>query len=252
MQFLKKHYEKIILSAVLLALAAAAFWFYGAVGEAKNQMTGGINPTPPQKPWKELDLSAERATLAALNHPPALELSGPHNLFNPVTWKMKNDGSLFKVLAEGAAALVISNITPLYYTISYDQKGAEGYYLTVEMASGKKTKSYSKVDEKDKTKPYVIVGTKDAADGSSALQLEITDTGETVSVTTNQPYKRVDSYEADLKYPPETRTFIRQHLNDRIILSEDPYKIIAITNNAVTVQNTRTTKKTTIEWIGGH
>ena len=66
--------------------------------------------------------------------------------------------------------------------------------------------------------------------------------------------KAVEGYEADLKYRASdiTNRFTRRHVDNVLDLSWEPYKIIAITNNAVTVQNTNTLQKTEREWHGGH
>ena len=53
-QFLKQHYEKIILSVLLLALGAAAFWLYTSVQEANTQMTPVNTQAPPGKPGNRL------------------------------------------------------------------------------------------------------------------------------------------------------------------------------------------------------
>jgi hypothetical protein len=255
MQFLKKHYEKIILSAVLLGLAAAAFWLSVAVDDAKKQLvTTTITEPPSPKPWVALDLAKYRGMLAALHNPPSLDLSGAHNLFNPVTWKRMRDGKLVKVLLEGPAALTVTDIRPLYYYIYYDSKVADGFYLYVQPPppARQETKKYYKLDEKDKSKPCVIVGTNDAPDGTSTLQLQIIATGETVSVTTKKPYRRVADYEADMKYPPDNIAPAKKRVGDDLKLSDEPYKIIAITNNALTIQDTRTLQRTKIDWIGAH
>ena len=59
MQFLKKHYEKIILSLVLLGLGATAVWFYGAVEAARTSEEGEASGEPPAKPWVSLNLTPE-------------------------------------------------------------------------------------------------------------------------------------------------------------------------------------------------
>ena len=103
MQFLKRHFEKIILSAVLAGLGAAAFWLSMAVKEARRRPPIGYRQPAPAKPlpeWKAIWRRCARA-LANMTNAPAFELSGEHNLFNPVTWKMKRNGELFKMTQAG-------------------------------------------------------------------------------------------------------------------------------------------------------
>ena len=251
MRFLKKHYEKIILSVILLGLGATAVWFSGAVQEAQSQANADIGGERKTK-WTPLDLTPERKALDTFNKPPTVTLTGQHNLFNPVTWKMQRDGSIKKILVQGAAALLVTNITPIYYSIAYNRKAFDSYMLTVTPGSGRPSSGFSRLNEKDKTKNYIITRTNDAPDGTSTLTLSIIDTGETVTLTTNNPYKRIDSFTADFQYPPDTAVFNRQRVNDTLPLSGEMYKIIAITNNAVRVQDIRTSQQTTIEWSGAH
>jgi hypothetical protein len=59
-------------------------------------------------------------------------------------------------------------------------------------------------------------------------------------VSTNTPYKRVDSYIADLKYDPDPQVPLhKRRVGDEFKLDNDPYKIVEITNNAVRVQSER-------------
>jgi hypothetical protein len=254
MQFLKKHYEKIVLSAVLLGLAAAAFWLSSAVEEARQQAAPATTQPPAKTPWPTNDLSKEQAALANLHNPPALELSGDHNLFNPVTWKRMPNGDLKKVLHQGPSVLQVTEITPLYYYIKLDSRVGDGYRLNaVPPPPARPTNWFAKLgDKEDKRYPCTIVGTNAAADGSPTLQVHIIATGETNSMSSSNPYRRVDSYEADLKYTPDAISFAKKRVGSILNLSEEPYKIIAITNNAVTVQSAKTTQRTTIEWISAH
>jgi hypothetical protein len=249
MQFLKKHYEKIILSLVLLGLGATAVWFYGAVEAARNT-TVDLPAPPPAKPWVSLDLTKEWNALKAFNKPPVLVLTGEHNLFNPVTWKLLPNGNLEKITVQGTAALKITDISPLYYIIAFDRKAGDSYRLTVTPGVGRSTSLYYRLNEKDKSKPCIIVGTNDAPDGTTTLTLNIIDTGEITNVTMKNPYRRIDSYTADLQYQPDNATFTKEHVNQNITLSGEPYKIIAITNDAVTIQDIRTAQKTPIPWSG--
>jgi hypothetical protein len=258
MQFLKKHYEKIILSLVLLGLAATAVWFYTAVEHARSN-TGEQLPGPPHdKPWTNLDLTKELNALKTFNSPPGLVLSGEHNLFNPLTWKQMPDGASnwfppIKITQEGPVALKITDITPILYRITFDRQAGDAYRLNVIIGNGRPTSTgYYHLNEHGKNQPAIITGTNTASDGSTTLTLNIVDTGEVVSVATNKPYQRVDSYTVDMQYPPDNATFSRMSVNQNFRLSQEPYKIVAITNNAVTVQANKTSKRTTIEWSGSH
>jgi hypothetical protein len=253
-QFLKKHYEKIILCVVLLGLAVAAIWMgkkITAMNEEASQPMA--EPAGAHSPVAPMDLSADMALLSQVTNPPPVVLSGDHNLFNSVTWRRKPNGDLLKILKTGPDALTITNIVPLYTEVGYDHPTGNGaiYVMSLQVHSAKRPPEYAKVDETTKSGLYIIRGIKGASDNPDALELEIPATGETnIWVSPGNPYRRVDGYMADLKYDPESRVLPKQRVNDTITLDKAPYKIIEITNDAVRVQSIENTKVTTIKWNG--
>jgi hypothetical protein len=254
MQFLKKHYEKIILCVVLLSLAAAAIWMGEAITKLKDEVNQPVSEdSRKSKPPVPLDLTDDLKALNAVTNPPPVVLSGEHNLFNPVTWRRKANGELLKILKTGPDALTVTNITPLYTVIAYDHPSGKGtgvYVMSLQVNSVKKPPEYAKVDEKTKSGLYIIRGIKGAADDPTDLQLEIPATEETVLISKNNPYKRVDAYLADMKYDPESRSLPKERVNETITLDNEQYKIVEITNNVVRVQSIKNTKITTIKWNG--
>jgi hypothetical protein len=256
MEFLKRHYEKIVLCVVLLGLAAAAVWMKTEIGRVRENM-----PEAPVIPRKAgalapIDLSTDQVALAQVTNPPPIVLSGDHNLFNPVTWKMKSDDTLLKVVKTGPDALVVTNITKLYTIISFDHASGQGsgvYVMSTQEHSdpqhpSHKVNEYSKKNEKTKSGLYIIRGVEGDPDNPTALELELPDGGDTVTVTTNKPYEKVDSYIADLRYDPESKNVSKVHVNDVITLDDVQYKVVEIGPNAVRVKSNRTTKVTEIKW----
>jgi hypothetical protein len=94
MEFLKKHYEKMVLCVILLGLAGAAVWMRSAIQNVKQQLQDVVVTTPPKTaPLTPIDLSADQKSLEQITNPPLVVLSGDHNLFNPVTWNAKPTAS---------------------------------------------------------------------------------------------------------------------------------------------------------------
>jgi hypothetical protein len=251
MEFLKKHYEKIILVAVLLILAATAVWMGAAIGEAQRDLKTPVDVSLhlQGKLVAPIDLTPDQRMLSQVTNAPPVVLSGEHNLFNPVTWKRKSNGDLIKILKTGPDALTVTNIIPLYTVIAYDHPSGNGpiYIMTVQQHSGRKTTEYVKKGEKTRQGLYIIRGIKGAADDPTDLELEIADTQEDVWITKDKPYKQVDGYLADMKYDPESLVLLKKRVNDIITLDDEMYKIVEITNNLVRVQSNKT-KVTTIPW----
>jgi hypothetical protein len=253
MQFLKKHYEKIILCVVLLGLAFAAILMEKRISALNEQVSQPVSEAPRKgKSLAPLDLSNDMLALAQVTNPPPVVLSGEHNLFNPVTWKRKSNGELLKILSTGPDALAILNISPLYTIISYEHSSGAGIYVfTVQTNSRSRTTDHPRIGEKPKSGLYIVRGIEGAPDEPSRLRLEIPQTGETnVWISKTVPYKRVDGYTVDMQYPPESRNLPKEHVNELITLDNEQYKIVEITNNAVRVQAIKNTKVTTIPWSG--
>jgi hypothetical protein len=258
MEFLKKHYEKMVLCVVLLGLAAAVLWSKSASEKVKEQAVGPVTGPPPRTtPPPPLDLSNEQQALAQLTNPPPVVLSGDHNTFNPVTWKRKANGDLIKIIKTGPDALMVTNIVPLYTIISYIRPNEGPIYVMGIQSNADLSQPnthpktvYPRKDEKNKSWPFIVRGTKGAEADPSEINLEIIDTGNTdVWVSTNNPYRQVSSHWADLKYDPEPQLDLRKKkVKDELTLDNEPYIIVEITNDAVRVQSRRTTKVTEIKW----
>jgi hypothetical protein len=260
MQFLKRHYEKIVLCLVLLGLAGSAIWIKVEIGHVSSDISApptkgreGRGRGPAAVP--PLDLTADQQALSQITNAPAVVFSGDHNLFNPVTWKRKPNGELLKLLKSGPDALTVLNITPRYTIISFDHASGNGgiYVMTWQIDADllhlpRKIQEYAKVGVKPTSGLYIIRGIKGAADDPTELDLEIPDTGDTAAVTKDKPYQRVDGYVADLKYEPEGKTMGRVRVNSPLTLDGESYNVIEITANAVRVQATKTNKKTVIRW----
>jgi hypothetical protein len=256
MEFLKKHYEKMVLCVVLLGLAGAVAWMSSALKKASEPLEGLEGGSPPKKaPLEPLDLTADQRALAQITNPPPVVLSGEHNLFNPVTWKCKANGELLKIIKTGPDALTAANSTPRYTIIAYDRPTDSPVYVMnwqrhADLRQpGRGKTEYARKDEKMASGLYIVRGIKGAENDPSEINLEIIQTGQTnVWVSTNTPYKYVDSHLVDLKYDPDpSLPLLKRRVNDEFNLDNEPYKIVEITNDVVRVQNIRTTKVTEIK-----
>ncbi|HWD21373.1 MAG TPA: hypothetical protein VHB20_19055 [Verrucomicrobiae bacterium] len=251
LEFLKRHYEKIILGLALMCLAAAGVLLPKQVEDVKAQISAPPAPAgahePPMTP---LNVAPLIAAMQRVTNPPPLVLSGDHNLFNPVVWKRKSNGDFLKILKTGADALTVTNIVTLYQRIGLDHPSGGGFYMFVQTQSGKKAVEYVKLNEKSKSGLYIVRAIKGTAEDPSQLQLEILETGEKVWITPKAPFERPDAHVADLRYDPEALNLPKKKVNDTFTLDGEQYKIVAITNGAVTVQQSTTTKQTTIPWSG--
>jgi proline racemase len=58
----------------------------------------------------------------------------------------------------------------------------------------------------------------------------------------------VAGYAADLRYEAESKNFLRQRMGQKLTFGGESYNIVAITQNGVTLEDSRTKKRTIIQW----
>ena len=143
--------------------------------------------------------------------PYQLDFETTNKLFNPVEWERAVDGTLIKIDSGnevGPAAVTITSITPLYFMLTLDsvQTNEFGvrYIIGVERQAAPvawqraKRQHYASVGEKNEA--FTITAVQGPPANPTQLILQLTDSGETATISKNKPFRRVDGYMADLKY----------------------------------------------------
>jgi len=262
MDLIKKHYEKVLLGLVLLlAMAAVAlllFWIpneKARLEEERNQIL-----KRPVKPLTNLDLTISDSIVKRLASPLDADFGRPHNFVNPVPWQKTSDGKLIKLEKGneiGPEAAVVTNTSPLYLVLTLDSVGVStpgsppGYLIGIEKQASpqadkrRKKKTFAKLNEK-KEDTFTLREVKGPPENPSELILELSDTGDRVSLSKEKPYRRVDGYRADIRYDPEKRSFPARRVGDKLVINSERYNIVAITENEVVVLQELTGKKFTI------
>jgi hypothetical protein len=124
MDFLKKHYEKILLSFVLLVLAGTAVWLFIAIEKKREEISVTIPPLDQGPKIKPMDLKDYQKALDRLQTPPDVDFGLPHHVFNAVVWKQTSDGRLIKLTTVDMPRIV--NIRPLHFTIAFEKTTDKG------------------------------------------------------------------------------------------------------------------------------
>jgi hypothetical protein len=251
MEFLKTHYEKVILSVVLIGLAAAAAWMPIKVSserEKEDQRKAELIGRKVE-PIKPLDLSTNEAVLVRLAQPTRLKLQGEHNLFNPVRWQKLPDGSLLKAKELGLNALRINEIKPLMLRVEYEGTTGTGADLKHLIAVTKETerpgpqKRTAGVGQKNPLFKLLEVAGPPEAPTSLTLLLE--GDKDPITISKEKPFERVMGYSADLSYEPE-KIKKTVKVKDDISFGGETYNIVAIDRNEVTVSAKSNKKQTTL------
>jgi hypothetical protein len=247
MDFLKKNWEKVLLGVVLVGLAVAVAFLPLKISSERDELRQKREIyEKPAAPLPAPDLSVAAAGLKRTTVPVTLDLSSGHRLVNPVLWQKSVDGSrVIKVTTGrevGPDAVVVVKTTPLYttYTLDSVMTNADGsfrYVVGVERQAAEKPSDRPKksmaVAKDTKAVLFSLVGERDVAAGRE-LELEPVDMpDERIRLTKAAPVKRVDGYLADLKYPPENRSWTTRRKGDKITFGTETYNIVAITANEV-------------------
>jgi hypothetical protein len=262
MDFIKKHYEKILLSTVLLGLVGALVFLPVLISRDKQEqedMKNGIIHGKPT-PLPELDLSRQDDILKRLDTSYELDFDTTNKLFNPLEWQKTVDGRIVKVdTGVGPQVAVVEKITPLYFSLSLDSvvTNALGtpprYMIYVERQASpnpafrRRTQRFVSTDDprKDLFTLLQVVGTPE---NPSELVFKLADTGETAVVSKDKPFQRVDAYMADLKYDPEKLSRTAQRVGADLKFADDDYNIIAINQNEVVLLQQSNQKKWTLRY----
>ncbi len=273
MGFIKRHYEKILLSLVLLGLAAAAAWLTVKVGAVKKELGEEKQKLNLPGGAPENFTSAQELvqTLTLVSNPPPVELDGPHLLFNPVLWKQRPDGTIFPIRTgseAGVGALKVTAVKPLSFTIKFDKASGSS---PDRMRYAFDFHEQDAVDNRGRPakpkKKYASVGGKlgDWPFGEATVAMELKeaqgdplaptgfvfglkdadgqDMTETISFTVDAPYEEVRQHLIDLQYEPTNTDFKDQREGDKITLDGESYNIVAISEVQIVLSAERNRKR---------
>ena len=123
MDFLKKHYEKLLLVVVLLGLAVAVVFLPIKIKSERAELDAKESALthPKVPPLTNLDLTLPEAALKLMASPALINFSEPNKLFNPMPWQKAPDGHPIRADKVGPSALTVTNIVPLYLRLTLDQ-----------------------------------------------------------------------------------------------------------------------------------
>jgi hypothetical protein len=259
MDFLKKHYEKIVLGLVLAGLIGALVFmpFYiGADNKSTQDLVDGIIKRTPTE-LTNVDLTAQTMVVARLKAPYNLDLETTNRGFNPMEWQKNSDGTMVPLAGHtGPQLVIVTNITPLYTIITLDSvttneigtRYAVGVEKQGEKAVAKRHKQQHYVSKGDKAnETFALVDVKTTPDNPDAdeLTIKLVDTGDQVVLSRQKPYRRVDAYAADFRYDPEKKSFHNRRVGDKVSFNGTDFIVDGVSQDEVILQDQSNQKKTT-------
>jgi hypothetical protein len=263
MDFLKKHYEKVLLGVVLLGLAVAVVFLLLKIPSEKQKLEDMRNSliNRPVKALTNLDLALPDDMLKRMATPAMVDFSTPNKLFNPMPWQKAVDGRLIRADATnvGPNAVTITKLTPLYLKLTLDSvtplDTGTRYVIGIEKEAAlnprerNKTQKYCSLNTKNET--FTLREVKAAPDDptNATVVLELNDSRQRVEVSKEHPFRRIDGYMVDLKYAPESKTWTARRIGAELYLNGEGYNIVAITENDVVLSAKSNQKKWTVKYI---
>jgi hypothetical protein len=260
MDFIKKHYEKILLCAVLLGLVGALVMMGFIIeldkqksDDVKNTILGGKVQALP-----ELDFTRQTNVLTRLQSQLDLDFSTTNRLFNPVQWQKDVNGNLIKIKTGhevGAEAAVVTKITPLYfiislYSVATNEFGARYAFMVEHQGAAfpqqrRPLRHDASVGEKNAV--FTVTNVIGAVESPDAIILKLSD-GEMGTVSKDKPFQREEGYSADLKYDPENLHRSGLRVGADLKFAGDDYNIVAIHQNEVILSAQSNQKRTTLRY----
>lgn len=257
MQFLKKHYEKILLGIVLAAMVGVLvfmLFYIAADKQAMDQMSATLIH-PPVKPLPDLDLTTNKAAMARFESPYTLDFESGNKVFNSFEWQRTSDNRMVRKAVNIAQVAVVTNIAPLYLVLSLEsvatnELGARyviGVQRQAAAAAAKRVKQQRYVSVGDKANDtFSLLEIKGTPENPDVLVVKLVDSGEIVNILRNQPYRRVDGYTVDFRYDLERKVFLRKRVGEKVSFGGADYLIVDINQNELILADQSNQKKTSL------
>lgn len=267
LKILKQHYEKVILSAVLLGAVVVVAMLPSKITAEQEYLENLAqqNLRKSARPLPEFSFSGGEEAVARCQNPIPINFSTEplHNLINPMPWDRLPDGRPQRQpprADRGIHKVEITKIYPLYTTISLESVStAEGvkYLLKTERETETNPRARTKsmfVTAGGKADHFLLREVVGPPDRPEQLVIEMLDTRERGTLTAAKPFKRVDGYMVDLKYEvgAAKKVFTRQRQNmDLRDIEGETYTILAINHIAedryeIVFSAKQTQRKTTV------
>jgi len=253
MEFIKKHYEKLVLGVVLLAVAGLAIFLVFAVSQVRSDLENALQQLAgaKQKPLvpENLETNLTQTSLKKVTQRAATVLAAPdHYTFNPITWTRAASGRLEPSKPRpntGAAGLAYVAAHDLVLEIAFEQVAgtpeAPRYQFSVRRDYEKSANARRSIVEsvavgsENKDQIFRLVEAQGPKDAPTNFVCELISTRETFNLSKGKNFRRTQGYAADLRYEADRRDFPQKRVGESITLSGAVYKIVAIEKDELVV-----------------
>ena len=273
MEFLKSHYEKLILGVMLLLMAVGAVILVLEVGTVQEElqkfkaMSLGNDGKPPQPE----DLSGLIKALTQVTNPPKVEFTKVHKVFNPDAWYVTTNGDLIAGTNVGVERLIVVSITPQQLIVDSPQLGSTNagresvkvnvtrQFMKTVADQGKKTITLplnatnfsNTLDPANKAQsPLLFVREVSGTAENLEVKLELVESGKDptkFTISKTQGFAHVIEYVTHIVYPVESNYVWRAARKGQpLSFAGDTNIVVDITATNVVVRAISNDKHTTI------
>ena len=257
MEFLKKHYEKIVLGVVLAGLVGALVFmpFYiSSDNAATEETTRTIIMNPSAKELTNLDLTIQSGASSRLRQSYKLDLETTNRLYNPMEWQKNQENVLVPVLSHiGVQMVVVTNIAPLYLVVSLKNvvtneigvRYSIGIERQAEKTPGKRRELQRSAAVGDKANDiFSQLRIKGPAEAPEEISVKLVDSGDVISFAPDKPLRRIAAYSADFRYDPEKKVFRAKRVGDKVSFNGVDFLVDDVNQDELVLQDQSNQKKT--------
>ena len=255
MEFLKNHYEKLVLGVIVIGLVVAAVMVSMQAESVGEEEVAGFGYETKAQP---VDISTNLLALERFTNSAKLNFEEGHYLFNPDIWRRRPDGSFITGEDLGPKGVKIKEILPLVFSVKFLDTGSSSSSTRFAMqivrvnapdARGTTPTSMSTVmmsvgDENDLFKLLEVR----PVDAPKEVLLEMKKDAQVVTLAKGQVFERIDGYIANLRYDAENRNFNNVRELSTITLLGETNKVVTLTSNELVLLKPATTLKTTLKY----
>lgn len=269
MEFLKNHYEKIILGLMLLLMATGAVFLVLQVGSAQEELDKYRNITleGAGKGPSVVNMTNRMNALNNFTNPPQVDFVRVHKVFNPDTWYVDTNGNFVAGTNVGVRRLEVKSITPLHLKLELLGTGGSPERPTVKVnvvkefgktpgEQGKKGLTISlnttnSLNTLDVSRKLVLLAREiGGAPEAPEVKFELLEPGKDpiqFAMTKAKGFITVVDHVAHIVYPVETNFVWRAARKDTpLIFASDTNIVVEITASNVVVKAVSNDKPTTI------
>ncbi|MFA6545592.1 MAG: hypothetical protein WCS99_14330 [Limisphaerales bacterium] len=269
MEFLKNHYEKIVLGLMLLLMATGAVVLVLQVGSAQEELDKFRNITleGEGKGPSGVNMTNRMKALNSFTNPPQVEFVSVHKVFNPDTWYVDTNGNFVAGVNVGVRRLLVQQITSQHLKLELVSIGGSPERPSVKVSVVKEFgKTLGEQGKKSVTLSLNTTNSINTLDASRKLVLLAREIGGTpempevrfellepgkepvqFTMTKAKGFTIVVDHVAHIVYPVETNFVWRAARKDTpLVFAGDTNIVVEITTSNVVVKAVSNDKPTTI------